>query len=353
MNRYSRLMLNILCTATLLFPVYGTHAEDTAPPAFPYTLESIQDNLAFIHVTVNGKTDKHCGFIAEMDGSPYLITSQHFILGATRLRFTSPGGRILKPRSVELSAAHDLVRFALTEGSGFVLANSPEMGEEIAVFGNPDLETSESEIFGKINGLGAEVIEVSAEFDEADSGSPVLNSRKEVVGIASYARESRNHIMKKGTRFENRTRQFCLRFNRIQWKPVNWKKFNAHFGNAYYESQILLDDVITVLNSWSDGPLETVYFEQQPNKTLAGWLDAHNRIVAESVDTGKGRREFYANYSESAEKLASLCSIQARKLRLLTEQRGLTPYIENELAMQAASLEMAADVITRYGISTY
>jgi hypothetical protein len=346
-------MLQTLCGAMFLFPIPGTHAAKTASPEFPYTTESIQENLALIHVTANGKTEKYCGFIAEMDGTPYLITSQHFILGSERLQFTSPGGRALKPRSVELSAAHDLVRFALSNGSGFNMANDPVMGEEIAVFGNQDLENSNAEIFGKINGLGAEVIEVTAAFDKADSGAPVLNNRKEVVGIASYAQESRNHIMKKGTRFENRTRQFCLRFNSIQWQPVNWRKFNAHFGEAYYESQVLINDVITVLNSWSDGPLDAVRFDQQPDQALASWVDAHNRIVAQSVDTGKGRREFYANYSESAEKLATLCTIQARQLRLLTEQRGLTPYIADELNMQAATLEMAADVIIRYGISTY
>jgi S1-C subfamily serine protease len=219
MKSNRRLVLQGILGAVSFLLACGAYADDSNKSDFPYSLADIQDNLALIHATTKGKTETHCGFIAVMDGTPYLITNQHFILGSDRLRFTSPGGRVLKPRSIELSAVHDLVRFALTKGSGFNLANELEMGEEIAVFGNHDPENAESGIFGKINGLGAEVIEVTASFDEANGGSPVLNSRKEVVGIASYARESRNHIMKKGTRFEDGTRQFCLRFNNIHCSP--------------------------------------------------------------------------------------------------------------------------------------
>ena len=159
--------------------------------------------------------------------------------------------------------------------------------------------------------------------------------------------------MKKGTRFENSKRRFCLRLNQAEWKAINWKKFNTKYGTAYRKNQIFIDDIILVLNSWADGPLDQVSVEPNSGKILSGWMNSHNSVVAHSVGTGSDRRNFYSEYSDSTEKLSSLCRTHARELYMLSEQRGLTDFIMNELEMQASTLDYAAKVIDRYGASTY
>lgn len=318
-----------------------------------FSAADVADNLAVIRCTAKGEEKAYCGFVAIMGGKPYLVTNQHYILGSDRITFSSPSGRSIKPRSVEISPAHNLVRLALAEGAGFKMAADVSMGDEVAVYGSNNTKDAETEFRGRISGLGADMVEVTAEFGEANGGAPVLNTNREVVAIASYTRESRNHAMKKGTRFEDKTRRFCQRLGRIEWKPVNWKRFNWKYGVPYRDSTTMIDNVITILNSWAEGPLDKVSFGEHQDKQLSSWLESHNAVVANSVDIGDGRREFYADYSASTEKLSSLCQTQARKLALLCEQRDITEFLADELDMQAALLESAAEVIDRYGASTY
>lgn len=318
-----------------------------------FTYEDIKNDLAVIEASVNGRKASACGFIMMMDDQPYLITNQHSILGMDRLKFVSPAGRSIKPRKIELSTTSDIARLALGEGDGLRANSDPAMGDAVAVFGNNGEGGAKHEIHGKINGVGADIIEVTAEFTEENSGAPVLNEHREVIAMASYTRDSRGHIMKKGTRFEDRTRRFCHRLHHVKWQPVNWKKFNATFGKAYQESRLMIDDMVQVLNNWADGPLDAVRFDGQPDKTLAAWIETHNEIVAQAVNIGKGRREFYAAYSESAEKLVTLCEGQSREMVMLSEQRGLTDFLIDEFDSFGATLEQVADIINRYGSSTY
>lgn len=318
-----------------------------------FSAADVAGNLAVIRCTAKGEEKAYCGFVGIMDGKPYLVTNQHYLLGSDRITFSSPSGRALKPRSVEISPAHNLVRLALAEGTGFNMAADVSMGDEVAVYGSNDAKGAKTEFHGKVSGLGADMVEVTAKFGEANGGAPVLNTNHEVVAIASHIRESRNHAMKKGTRFEHKTRRFCQRFGRIQWNPVNWKRFNRKYGIPYRDSATMINDLITILNSWAEAPLEEVRFGEHHDKQLASWLESHNAVVANPVDIGDGRREFYADYSASTEKLSALCQTQARKLTLLCEQRDITEFLADELDMQAALLESAAEVIDRYGASTY
>lgn len=326
---------------------------ETAELPFGYSFADIQDNMAVIQITALGRSESSCGFIMMMQGRPYLITTQHALLGAERFSFTSPAGREIKPRRVELSADSDIVRLELADGSGFVSGGKPAMGERVAVFGSTESNSAPDGIYGAVNGIGADIIEISAPFETDNSGCPVLNADGEVLAMASYTRESSGHIMKMGTRFENRTRRFCRRLNDVPWKAVNWKKFNAAFGRHYLNCRIMLDDISQILNSWSEGPLEQVTFEGKPQKKLAKWLENHNTIVARSVDIGKGRRQFYTDYSKSAAALSKQCRTLSHEIYLLSEQRGLTDFLIDEFESYGAVFNMAADIIDRYGSSTY
>ncbi|VGO19691.1 hypothetical protein SCARR_01750 [Pontiella sulfatireligans] len=326
-------------------------ADEGARAQFTYAADDVASNLVVIECESKSKKSTGCGFVALMEGKPYLVTNQHIILGADKIGFVSPSGRVIKPRSVELSASRDIARMALAEGDGFALSSDWPIGAPIGVFGGGKDKKKTSELYGEISGIGADRIEVSANFAEDNSGSPVLNLNQEVVAIASHVRESSNHAMKKGTKFENKTRRFCYRLDGVGWIPVSWKSYNQKYGVAYHESRELLDSVIEILNSWADGPLEQVRFEDQPYPALTNWVRSHNQVVSKSNDGFE--RKFYAEYSESTQKLAEVCRSQARKIRMLSKQRDPTAFLLYEFDMQAGTFEYVAKIIDRYSTTVY
>ncbi len=325
--------------------------EDAA--SFDYALADVSTNLVRIRCEFRELKRDGCGFVAMMDGKPYLVANQYLLLGAERIKFTSPCGRAIQPQGVEVGANGDLVRLPLADGGGFALASGCGMGEAVAVFGKDEAKEAKDSIYGRISGIGADRIEVTAEFDTANMGCPVLNTRREVVALASYTRESRSDAVKKGSRFDHGTRRFCLKLEGIQWQPVDWKRFNHDVGTPYLEASLMLDRIGDLLEGWREKPLGQVQFGAQPDRELASWAQSHNDIVGQAVDVGKGRREFYDSYSSSMRRLSAMCSAQARQLRRLSEQRGLTAYLAGEIRDQADALEAAAALIDRMGSSTY
>ena len=105
-------LVAILILIHILLPAY-------AQDQFNYSATDVADHLVVITCESDGVIKSGCGFVAMMNEKPYLLISQHILLGADKISFTSPAGRIIKPRSVELSNSRDIARLALAEGDGF------------------------------------------------------------------------------------------------------------------------------------------------------------------------------------------------------------------------------------------
>ena len=158
--------------------------------------------------------------------------------------------------------------------------------------------------------------------------------------------------MKKGTKFENKTRRFCYRLDGISWKTVNWKRFNQSYGTVHRESNTFIDGLVEILNSWSDEPFEPIQFESEPERALVNWAGNHNKVVGNGIGGDSFSRKQYAEYSDSTRELAEVCRSRAKKIRMLSEQRGLTDFLYKEYDMQAATLEYFAKIIDHYTTST-
>ena len=95
------------------------------------------------------------------------------------------------------------------------------------MFGNSDGADVITALGGKIIGVGPSLIEISAEFVQGNSGSPVLTLDGKVVGIATFAvngAESENWV-KSGTRFDG-VRRFALRLDNIHWEAIDWELYH-------------------------------------------------------------------------------------------------------------------------------
>jgi S1-C subfamily serine protease len=153
---------------------------------FAYSFNDIRDHL----VVIEHENGTGSGFVAKMGDHYYIFTNQHVIFGAHKISFKSVSGKQLRPKKVELSATRDMARLLLDTDEGLAVSGNIEMDAPIALFGNSDGAGVATELYGRINGIGGELIEVSADFVSGNSGSPVLNLDQEVIGIASYVRFS-------------------------------------------------------------------------------------------------------------------------------------------------------------------
>jgi hypothetical protein len=247
-------------------------------------------------------------------------------MGADKISFKTIDGRTLKPRSVELSKSRDIVRLLLSDCEGFEVVDRALMDVPVAVFGNSEGGGVATELYGMITGVGAELVEVSAKFVSGNSGSPVLDQQKRVVGIASYVRFSSSSEMLKGTRFENSARRFCFRLAGNQWMKVNWKSYNEKYGKTYVTNEQFTTDVIQFFEQWGEGPLDKLNIPHTSPK-LATWAKSHNAILWK----GGTRKHFKPEaYVRSMDKLSGICAGRAAQIRKLMADRNLTMFLRQE-----------------------
>ncbi len=314
--------------------------EEQIEAAFPFTFNDVAANLVLIECkSAQGKWSGS-GFVARMDGQTYIFTNQHVILGADQIEFKTATGETLNSlvRSVELASERDMARLLITDRenalsvSAHVLMDMP-----LAVFGNSEGGGVATELFGKVTGVGADLVEVSAEFVSGNSGSPVINESKEVIGIASYVSFSRPNRTTENTRFENKTRRFCYRLTNVQWAPVRWKQYNEKYGKAYFETVAVFDAVLEIIKGLYDEPYADVA-QSHPDSDLERWSTLHNR-----ANSGSGSQRRRA-VGKSTGALSDYCKRRARKLEIKLQSRALTGFLRDEFESYQHSFESIADL---------
>lgn len=326
--------------------------EELIKEQFDYSFDDVAGNLVAVSCKSSFGRSAGSGFIAQMDGKTYLFTNQHVIMGADRITFKAADGTTLKPRSVELSASRDIARLLLEEDrdDAFPTAGHISMGVPIGVFGNSEGAGVATELYGEVTGIGADLLEVTADFVSGNSGSPVLNLDREVLGIASYVRFTTPSKMKLGTRFENQTRRFCYRLGNSEWMKVNWKKYNGEYGSAHLANEQLLSSLGAVFDHWGDSLKSVLVVDSDSSKMVCSWTKAHNNILRNNQS---GSKRFKEEYSRSAKRLGSLCKTEAKTIRELSRERNLTDFLRNEFEQQADALEYYNDLCIYVGDLIY
>lgn len=297
------LLLSLLLLAV---PAPFTIAETNTPKSIEFS--AVASQLVIVEYEQNGDYRKALGVVADMGGKPYLLTSQHILLGSSKMSFITASGDKLSPRSIELSSNRDLARLALAEGTDAIelVAEKVKMNTPITVIkaGNDPEKRIEK---GKVIGIGGMKFEISTTFDEDSNGAPVLTDEGKLAGLSSHSRESVGHAMKKGTRFEEAKRHFCYRVDTKGWKRVNWRQYNSTFGKPFQEHKKLADRMIRILK------------------------DHENRI----------------SKKEAAE-LATAGRTHVRQIDLLLEKKGMTGFLTNELEEYCELFEYAEELFGDY-----
>ena len=305
-------------------PEVASTTPATESEAFSYTFDDIAKNLVLIECKSARGKSAGSGFIAKMDGKTYLFTNQHVILGADSISFTTVKGEQLRPTGVELSQRRDIVRLPLPDREDALeIGTTFGMDMPLAVFGNSEGAGVATELRGKVTGVGAELLEVSAEFVSGNSGSPVLDKDRNVIGIASYVRVSQPSRMTENTRFENKVRRFCYRLDGVIWTPVNWKKYNEEHGKSYRETEALVESLISIHNGLFEDPFGTIP-ENTSDSELKKWSSEHNRMIKH------GGNQLKRDLGNSTEELSTICERQMRRIKTTLGKNDLTEFLRDE-----------------------
>jgi len=322
---------------------------------FGYSLNDVSGKIVTVSCTGSRGRSSGSGFVAMLDGKPYLFTNQHVILGTDTIRFKTTDGRTLRPRSVELATSRDIARLLLADDTeGFEITGKMAIGSPIAVFGNSEGGGVATELYGKITAVAADVVEVSADFVSGNSGSPILNLDQEVIGIATFVRYHSDD------EDGSKTRRFCYRLTGNEWKSVNWKKYNGKYGKLYRESEELVDSVLEVANTWYDEPFVRMAAADHTDPDLRKWSTEHNHMINRITRlSDKGRcsqheldntnKRIRKDMQDSATALSAVCRKRARQMRMLSKQREFSGFLRNEFETFAARLDITAWEIGHYG----
>ncbi len=321
---------------------------------FEYSFNDVADRIVTVSCQSSRGRSSGSGFIAKMNGKTYLFTNQHVILGADKISFKTTTGKSLRPRGVQVSTTLDIARLPLEETDGLVISKNMAMDAPIAVFGNSEGGGVATELYGKITNIGAEVVEVSADFVSGNSGSPVLNLDREVIGIASYV------SWNTGDEDGSKTQRFCYRLTNSKWQSINWKKYNDKYGKLHRDNQELVDSIFEIVDTWYANPFNRMSADGHPDSGLQKWSTSHNHMInrigrmrekgrATHHELDNVNKQIRKDMLDSAEDLSTVCRNRARQMRLLAKQKELTGYLRDEFNSFADRLEKNANYIDTYG----
>jgi len=134
------------------------------------------------------------GFFISQNGD--IVTNYHVVEGASSAQIKASDGKTYAiARIIAADKQNDIIRLSMDIPSKYVYPLSlstslPEVGERIIVYGNPlGLENTVSDgIVSAVREIPdfGKIIQITAPISPGSSGSPVLNMKGEVIGIATF-----------------------------------------------------------------------------------------------------------------------------------------------------------------------
>jgi hypothetical protein len=342
----------LLLAGTLLSAVYAVYADSL-------------ENLLF---TVR-RDDRECGsaFLASEAGRVWMMSNYHVVKGDAVIEFIGMTDRsrvYSLPEKFEVAKDRDAVRFPLEEINGFSIASGCSFDDKVLAFGNSGGAGVITKSKGAVVGMGRNQVEVTCEIIPGNSGGPVINTRNEVVGIATFIIKApvsglseeqlallsdaeRDRIIEKatetkGTRYTD-TRRFAVPVGDAEWQEVSlavFKEESVRFEALDEKYDRFNEAIINVFKSRS---LSTKNAELFSRSWVNNYNDELNEYGYYSSESGRfyiksGRKEsFYRAYgrwlralSENAERIS---------IEYLDESKNVTiDYFQKEIVARADKL---------------
>jgi len=323
----------------------------------PYTFNDVASCIVIIESETCLGGMSGSGFIAKVDGKTYIYTNQHVVMGADTVEFVTASGEKLSVKSIELSMERDIARFLIDDREeALVISDNVAMNIPLAVFGNSEGGGVATELYGEVTGVGSDLVEVSAEFVSGNSGSPVLNADKEVIGIASYVRYSAPSKENEDAEEEDKVRRFCYRLTGVEFVPINWRSYNERYGKPYLVTQSSMESMMGIIQGWGDEPFGRVPTENLPDISLNSWSHKHNKMVERVDEVIRRNRASRSTLNkirdeikQSAHDLATVSYRLSTELGKKAEERALTGFLRKEFESYASGLEYISELLEEAG----
>jgi S1-C subfamily serine protease len=182
------------------------------PVAVPFTQPSMPLNGQALSqgqmegiVLIEGDNSTATGFMAKIRDVDFIVTNQHVLGNGKKLKFRTLRGEEIPTMGVFGAIGSDIAIIRIDRGMGeLALAkdvfSSSKIGDKVVVVGNRLGGGVATQTAGNIMGIGPTRIEVNANFEPGNSGSPIVNlTTGEVVGVATYSETRRVSVDDSGS----------------------------------------------------------------------------------------------------------------------------------------------------------
>lgn len=312
-------------------------SEESLPEPSVITKSEVYERLVTIHCETPSGLNTYNGSVVLMDGAPYVLTCQSFLLGADRIIVRTRSGRQLRPSGVELSPSQDLVRLPLQEDMpGLHVTDDYAINTPVFIPEASQKRDKIEDLEGEIIGIGPDVVEISAAFDPALSGAPVLSEAMELIGLTSHVILPNEDWVSRGTAFESEIRRFCCRVAGREWIRVNWRRYNAAYGSFYLKHRNFAIQSYLLVSQIYDAPYDVIPADRTMSAELVDWIKRFNKMVMRqnSRSYTQSNAEFAAEYAACIDRLQKLCRAYEQRIQKLLEKERLTEYLRTDFEMQ-------------------
>lgn len=175
------------------------NATPSAVPAAPAAVDAQALSLEQMSgiVLIEGDGGTATGFMTKIRDVDFIVTNLHVLEGNKKLKLKTLRGEEIPMLGVFGAVGSDIAIIRIGSGQGDlklsadVFANS-KIGDKVVVVGNRLGGGVATQTAGSIVGVGPTRVEVNANFEPGNSGSPIVNlGTNEVVGVATYSETRR------------------------------------------------------------------------------------------------------------------------------------------------------------------
>lgn len=318
-------------------PLAATIARTTSDTTdIPFSETDIDDAI----MIVSGDTGSGTGVLVKEGTNRYLYTNLHVIGGNRRITITDMSGRRYTPREIYAAPDRDLVRLVLNDPPPFALPlGTARRNDNISVHGNAEGADVARVVSGTVLGMGPDTLEVSAEFVQGHSGSPIVAENGSIVGIATYVTYPTTNFVNRDTDFV-RVRRFGVRPDTVTtWQPVN-PRLLMQQSLLLSEKEKAIYQTLAVLSAWAENPiLSTIPLTDDMPDALRRWSMEHNdltRRVRQSgarTWTGQLRNELERDFERLMFAVREACRVDEPRWHLPQFKQQWDDLIEFENAV--------------------
>ena len=226
-----------------------TPAAPVTPPPAPVTLDgqalSYEQMSGIILVEGDGGTAS--GFMAKIRDVDFVVTNLHVLGKNKKISLKNLRGEEIPYSGIFGAVGSDVAIIRIAAGQGELklatdVLKTSKIGDKVVVVGNRQGGGVATQVAGSIVGVGPTRVEVNANFEPGNSGSPIVNLvTGEVIGVASYSETRRIDVEDSSSGSsgsQTRTRDsepvkvekrwFGYRIDGItKWEGIDLAKWNA------------------------------------------------------------------------------------------------------------------------------